>query len=393
MGECKIKTSHVRAAAGEQRELAKQMKQLEDELRQIQNGLSFEIAQKQQIRQRLRNTGNTISSQSKELYDAAKVLDQIADIYETTEAQLAGYQVRKTMLEPLTNLSEIRDLIPSFHWNPSSVKPDEILGVVLPGFLKEISKKYLSNFKTSYGWNQNIEDKVADISYSKNKENIKDSTIGVIEKVLEKRWEKETSLYHAEGMVGDRKGSYGKSELDVFKQNSYAELYAGPYYVETESGEKKLRVAAGVSAGYTMTALSMTQEARLGNDYLNAYAGTEITLGRVEGSAEAVIGLHDAKGNFNPTAYVGLAGGATLAEVSGKAKANILGVGVGAEAKVSVGVEAHAKAGYKDGKLSVDVGASLGIGGSIKLEVDIGGAVNAVEGAARAVWTNFIKGF
>ena len=47
---------------------------------------------------------------------------------------------------------------------------------------------------------------------------------------------------------------------------------------------------------------------------------------------------------------------------------------------------AHANVGYKDGKLSLDVGATLGVGASVKLEVDIGGTIDAVKDLGQAAW-------
>lgn len=93
MSEFEVKVGNVRAIAREQDTINKQMKQLEEAIQQVQNGLSFEIAQKERIRQRLRTVGNAISSQAKGLSNASKALEQIADTYETTERKLAGLKI------------------------------------------------------------------------------------------------------------------------------------------------------------------------------------------------------------------------------------------------------------------------------------------------------------
>ncbi len=54
MSEFKIKSQNVRSLAQDLNNIARQMQGLEDQIRRIQNGLSFEIAQKERIRQRLR---------------------------------------------------------------------------------------------------------------------------------------------------------------------------------------------------------------------------------------------------------------------------------------------------------------------------------------------------
>lgn len=395
MSEFKVKTGHVRAAANEQNEIARQMKQLEDEIWQIQNGLSFEIAQKQQIRQRLKNTRNTVSSQSKGIYDATKALNQIADTYETTETKLAGNKVNGTRLEPLTNLSEITDLICQVIPGVATItKPSEQIPLVPPGLLQFVFKDILPNLKTdshlktNFKWEAAFQDEKNKTWYSKNKEDLEGSNIGV-DKMFEKKWETSSSLYQSSVTYGDKDGSYYSSELELLKQEMHADVYGGLFYTDPETGEKKLRMAAGLSLGYTMTALSVEQEARLGNEYLGAYYNFKGTVGKVEGKADATVGLFDAKGNFNPNAYAKLSGEAILAEVSGKAGINVLGADVGVEARANVGVGAHAEFGYKDGKFSMDLGASLGIGASVKLEVNIDGIVNAPESIVKAIWTGF----
>jgi hypothetical protein len=69
----------------------------------------------------------------------------------------------------------------------------------------------------------------------------------------------------------------------------------------------------------------------------------------------------------------------------------VAGVEANVTGKVGVGVGAHADVGLTDGKFKVEVGAYLGVGGSVGFEVDIGGAVDAVCGQAKAFW-NWITG-
>ncbi|MCX4267223.1 MAG: hypothetical protein OSJ62_00960 [Lachnospiraceae bacterium] len=392
MSEFKVKTGHVRAAAGEQNEIARQMKQLEDEIWQIQSGLSFEIAQKQQIRQRLKNTRNTVSSQSKGIYDAAKALNQIADTYETTEAKLAGNQVKKPNWEPLISIADILDVIPEVFPGGASVLPDMVLPLVKPGLLTIIGENIKPDFKTKFEWEKSVQDNKDKTWYSQNKEGLEGSNIGV-DKMFEKKWESESSLYRSDVTYGEKDGNYYHHEIELLKQEMHADLYGGLFYTDPETGEKKLRMAAGVSLGYTMTALSIEQEAGLGNENFGVYSKIEGTFGKVEAKADATAGLYDADGKWNPNLYAKVSGEAIIAEVSGKAGVNVLGADVGVEAAVNFGIGAHAEFGYKDGKFSMDIGASLGLGGSVKLEVDIGGMVDAVKGKVTEKWTKFMDIF
>ena len=44
------------------------------------------------------------------------------------------------------------------------------------------------------------------------------------------------------------------------------------------------------------------------------------------------------------------------------------------------------------GKISVDIGATLGVGGSVSLEVDLSKTVNAVADGAKNVWSGLKSG-
>ena len=75
-----------------------------------------------------------------------------------------------------------------------------------------------------------------------------------------------------------------------------------------------------------------------------------------------------------------------MGEVSGAAGVKVLGTDVGLKGSVGVGAGIHANAGFQDGKLSVDVGAYVGVGGSVSLEIDVSGTVEAVCDGAKAAW-------
>lgn len=96
-------------------------------------------------------------------------------------------------------------------------------------------------------------------------------------------------------------------------------------------------------------------------------ASARAQLGIVDGEVAARV---SASAEFN-VAEVGVEGGVDVLGVKGK---------VGAEA--SVGIGAHADIGYSDGTLVVDIGASIGVGGSVYFELDVKDAVNnVVDGA------------
>ena len=58
MSEFKMKPQRVRSAAQDMSDIAKKMNDLEEEILKIRGRLSFEVAQKERIRQRLKTAGD-----------------------------------------------------------------------------------------------------------------------------------------------------------------------------------------------------------------------------------------------------------------------------------------------------------------------------------------------
>ena len=165
-----------------------------------------------------------------------------------------------------------------------------------------------------------------------------------------------------------------EGNVSVGKIEGHADAYLGA-------------LAVGAEVGASITAFSAKEKAYLGTEDFNLYGEASVTAGRAEAKAGASAGLLDKEGNFNPSAYVGASAEAIAGEITGKAGVDIAGVDVGVEGSLNVGVGAHANVGLHDGKLSVDIGASLGVGASIKLEVDVSGAIDAMADTADAIWS------
>lgn len=184
-------------------------------------------------------------------------------------------------------------------------------------------------------------------------------------------------------------GKYGHASAKAYagKAEASAEGYAGIFQKNPTTGKLELKPGIGGSIGASVTAFSAEEEAVLGGDMLGVYAKSSQTIGRVGAKAEGSIGLFDAEGELNPSAYVGVSGEAIAGEITGAVGGKILGTDVGVSGSLNYGIGAHANAGFHDGKLSLDVGATLGVGASVKLEVDIGGTISAVYDSVTAAWT------
>jgi hypothetical protein len=126
----------------------------------------------------------------------------------------------------------------------------------------------------------------------------------------------------------------------------------------------------------------------IGDDMLGAHASANAEVLTANAGATGTINLLDEHGRINPSASVNASAELTAASVSAETGITVAGVDVTASAEASVGLGAHMNVGYQEGVVSLDVGAAVGIGGSVALEVDVGGAVNAVMDAAESVLGN-----
>lgn len=186
------------------------------------------------------------------------------------------------------------------------------------------------------------------------------------------------SLLHDGKKFGDEDGPV-QAEIhgDVLKLDAHADAFA--------SG-----MGVGVGAGASLTALSFGGSTQFGNDTLGAHAeaNVDVLKGSLEGQAQ--FGF-DKNGNF----ACGAEGHAEaiLAEVSGRAGYDILGTDIDATGSLNVGIGAHGSIGYIDGKLKIEGGASLGVGFSLGVEVDVSDTIanfneykDTVVDAAEAAW-------
>ncbi len=389
MSEFKVKITNMKAAVEQQNDVVRQLKDLKNEIQQVQRGLSFEIAQKERIRQRLKTVQSEVTKEYTGINKAVKTLDNIANVYETTEAKLAGIEVPKR--NTMTNINDVIDYISDS--GSIGILSGITAGVgagVEWGFdkLVSIAKSKTKISETLFDARDEKSNIWKEKHYSKNKKDLQDSAIEAF-KLISKKWAFSDTWLQMEETYGDKDGTHVSQSLDMLKFSSYAQMYAGLYYIDKETGEKRLNPAIGAEAGFTFSALTAQQQMQLGNDFLGAYLTTEETFGRVSANGSIVAGFRDADGNFNPTIHGNLSAEAILAEVSAKGGVKVLGTDVGVKGSVNVGVGAHAEFGFKDGKFSMDVGASLGIGGSVKLEIDFSDTIDAIASKAKAMWPSF----
>lgn len=190
----------------------------------------------------------------------------------------------------------------------------------------------------------------------------------------------------AEGKIGGVVPGSASAKASFGEAEAHADGYMGLFQADPTTGELQFKPGIGVSAGASVTAFSAEEQAMLGGDMLGAYVKSTQTVGKVGAEVEANVGLYDKDGKFNPTAYAGFGAQAIGGEITGALGAKVLGADVSASGSLNYGIGAHANVGYKDGKFSLDAGATFGVGASVKLEVDIGGTIDAVKDFGQAAW-------
>lgn len=199
-----------------------------------------------------------------------------------------------------------------------------------------------------------------------------------------------------EGSYGVASGSY---DVSAGKAEASASAYAGVYSYSAD-GTKHFTPGLGAEVGVGVTAFSASAKGQLGDEYFNIHGKASVDVGKAEAKASVNMGLFDADGKINPQAGVKLSAEAIAAEAKGTVGGTIAGTSVEATGSVNFGVGAHANFGLVDGHFSVDIGASLGVGVGVKLDIDMSGTfnaavdtVNAISDAASSAWSTFTGWF
>lgn len=169
------------------------------------------------------------------------------------------------------------------------------------------------------------------------------------------------------GASGETDWGWGgaSGSVDVAKLKGEASAYLGV-------------LGVGGAVGASVTAFTAEEKAYLGTDDLQVYEKVSVSAGKVGAKGQIEVGLIDKEGNFNPSLYGGVSAEAIAGELSGTVGVKAFGTDIGVKGSVNYGIGAHANVGFHDGKLSLDVGATLGVGASVKLDIDVSGTVEAV---------------
>lgn len=183
------------------------------------------------------------------------------------------------------------------------------------------------------------------------------------------------SLFH-DGISVEGAYASGSASYDVLKGEARATVWGGLF-----DKDGNFAPGFGAEAGASVSAFSANAEGRLGNDYFGVYGKAGVDVGKVEADAAVTVGLVDADGKWNPSLGAEASIEAIAVQANASAGHRIMGTDIGVSGSVGVGIGAHADIGIIDGKLSVDVGAYLGVGLSGSFEVDFSDTYDTIISA------------
>ena len=199
--------------------------------------------------------------------------------------------------------------------------------------------------------------------------------VGFLEKDKPQTLVEKTSI---SGLVtGD--GALLESQTDnlIYKAGYYGYNASGNsgLFVSDENGTPIFSPFANAQIGLTFGLFTASAHYAVG-DEVSLDAGLNVFTGGANTSITA--GLIDEDGRLNPNAR--FSGDLELTLISGEVKGtvDVGGVGLTGSVEGGIGMGAQVDVGYKDGVISMDLGASVGVGGSVSLEVDLSDVIDTV---------------
>ncbi len=385
MEQFSVKLSGMEQRIDEEQRIANSLNSIESRIWSVRNALSFEIGSKENIKKALSNLATNVNEHESDMRTMRSVLNNIRNQYEKTENRICGNIGGWGI-----SINEIWDSITSVGAGLAVTAIP--IGLPLPQFIqdlindpeiemkygdfertiKEKEKKFKEDkFKeSSYVYDEETDEWIKQKDDDDSKKDEKDTPSQIRNKILNDLTifsisrTKDASLFSGEAAV-DGKWGNAQASVDVLKAEATAGLSL---------------TGGGLNAelGVALTAFTASASGQLGNDMLGLHGSAEVTAGKVEAKVEADFSWINEDGEIDPNFGVSASAEAIALEAEAKVGVDLLGTEINGSASVNIGVGAHADIGFRDGKLKFDVGASLGIGFSVDLEIDVSGTIDAV---------------
>ncbi len=400
MEQFSVKLGELNYRIDEEDYIRKRLAVLESDIWSVSSSLSFKIGCQQNIASNLRSLARAVGNCQDQTRNMKKALGSIRREYQKAENTVSGKRIVVGITwDDIFNAFKKAGVGIAF----SALSPVSgiswLYGNILAGGEDETSFKYGASkfklvngerknndlFKNNQSYSRKLEYEVSENGLKKTKDNKvivdkdhpsekKESTDEEKKKkildsitLIEGKYTKEGSLLHGGVSEELENGSYS-ANVDVMKASFDA------------SGKITAR-GAKAAVGAAFTAFSADAAGKLGSKYNNVHASGNVSAGKAEAKASVGVGVTDKGLELGASASVE----AIAAEVSGKAGLSLAGTDVNVGGTLNFGAGAHFKAGLENGKLSLDIGASLGVGGSVNLEIDMSNTIEAVGDVANGV--------
>lgn len=401
-----VKLSGLSQGIEKEQKLEGQLSVLESDIRSVRSGLGFQIKGKADLQNTLKRLADDVNHYESDMKQLRRTLTEVHDEYEKTERRICGYVndhpiTKEDVKEAITTvgkgyaISALFGPVVGAGWLVNEILKDEEwktkqkwagygdkLWDKWSGDKKD-EKDNLGKYKKEYYLSEKAEEKD---KLKKEKEANKSKE----EKEEDKERKKKTDML--ESVTIWSRSMKKEGSLLHFGKDGDVETDWGSYsysadFMKAEANMSAKITGGGIEAeiGVALSAFTAEAAGQLGDDMLGLHGKVGVEAGKVEAKGSFGFGIWDENGNFNPKFSAKVSAEAIVAEVSGKVGVDVAGVKVDAKGSLNFGVGAHADVGIRDGKLSVDLGASLGVGASIKFDVDISGAAEYVGNAAKEV--------
>lgn len=417
MAKISIEPSKAKSILGQQDSLERALKALAQDVEGVRSGLRYKIAGQEQISQRLREAAEQITQESQSTFSMRSGLEEIIALYEQSEnnnrdrvaAEKVSIQEGQAqtaedggaheaswweklfdfLFSPVEQSGKIDNpclqylplifglppvhyysfekgvLGPTINWNMGDALKDK------PGF------KQFDDFKNAH--QTSLKDRKMFIERGSNMMTLVDpnntqqmeefkkhnkSAVPVDVKLIgigasgSASWYKNENFLDNDDLLGLNGLLKSDGSLSLSEFEGHASAYIGS-------------MGVGVALGASYTAFSAEEMLSFGTDNAQMYLKGGVDVGRVGAQGSANFSLIDANRHWNPKAYVNLSAEAIAGEVSGSVGGKVLGTDVAVTGSVNYGLGAHANVGIHDGKISVDLGVTVGVGGSVKLDIDV----------------------
>lgn len=173
-------------------------------------------------------------------------------------------------------------------------------------------------------------------------------------------------------------GATVSASMDLNKIDASAGYSAGAYI----NKDGTFSFGAEAKAGASITAFEADLNAQYEViDGVSVSSDVTVTAGKIGTSGEAKIGVTDE----GVAAYGKVAMEAIAGEVSADVGVDVAGLKGNVSGSLNYGFGAHAEVGFQNGVVKFDVGASLGVGGSVSVELDVGGFAKNFKCGAKKI--------